>query len=201
MKVDQQHRAAAPHHPVRRHRRVDAARQQARDAAAGAGRQPAGARLLAEEVERVGPAASRCGSSAPDASRSTCQPRRLLDQPADLALDLRRRERQPLVGARRARRGTTPASRSPRSSRIAAASASKSCGPRPACEKFAMPNTRPQPLAHLVPAARSRPSSISIRPIDRPHRRHVEARQRRRRLRTSIWTNHGRFRPFSASSL
>ena len=53
VEVDEEHAAAAPHQPPRRHRRIDAARQQAGDAAADADRQAARARLLAEEVERL----------------------------------------------------------------------------------------------------------------------------------------------------
>ena len=86
--------------PIRGHRRIDAAREQARHAAAGAGRQAAGARLLAEEIERV-------VRHHLDVNRQRrlveidVPTLRLLDEPAHFALDLRRRERQPLVGSRR----------------------------------------------------------------------------------------------------
>ena len=107
-----------------------------------ADRQAAGAGLLAEEVERVVRSASRRGSSAPGSSRSTRQPLRFLDPPADLALDLRRRQRKPLVGAARGhaeRRAGRTVAEVARGSRCAIAS--KSSGARPAREKFAMPNT------------------------------------------------------------
>ena len=60
--------------------------------------------------------------------------------------------------------------------RMAAASASKSCGPRPACEKLAMPNTRRSALAHLVghgaprrrARSRSGPSPIGPRATSSP---------------------------------
>ena len=59
VEVDERGVAAAPHHPPRRHRRVDAARQQHQHAAAGAHRQPAGAGLLAEVVVGAPRARSR----------------------------------------------------------------------------------------------------------------------------------------------
>ena len=97
-------------------------------------------------------------------SRSTRQPFASLMQPADLALDLRRRERQPLVGARRrhaerrrrrdrrGRRGSPPPARRSRAAR----------GRR--SEKFAMPNTRPS-RSRTSSHGASAPSSISIRPM------------------------------------
>ena len=104
----------------------------------------------------------------------------LFDQAADLALDLRRRERKPLVGPARAdaeRLGLPVAERleDGRGQR------SKSCGPRPAYEKLAMPNTRPNALAHLVPR-RSGPSSISIRPMTERTLDDVEAGERRAQI-------------------
>ena len=201
MKVDQQHRAAAAHHPVRRDRRVDAARQQAGDAAAGAGRQAAGARLLAEEVERMVRQHLEVDASAPARSRSTRQPVRSLMQAADFALDLRRGERKPLVGAPRAARGTTPACRSPRSRRIAAASASKSCGAAAGIREVGDAEHVPHAVARPRPRRRPAPSSISIRPMTDRTPTTSRPASAARRLRTSICTNHGRFRPLSASSL
>ncbi len=98
MKVNQQHGTAASHHPIRRHRRIDAARQEARHAAAGPGRQTAGPRLLPEQIE----GAVRQHLDMNGERRVVeidAPPCRLFDQPADFALHLRRRERQPLVGA------------------------------------------------------------------------------------------------------
>ena len=53
MEVHEQNAAAATHQPPCGHRRIDTARKQARDAPAHADRHPAGARFLAEVVERV----------------------------------------------------------------------------------------------------------------------------------------------------
>ena len=102
MEVDEQHRAAAPHHAVRRHRRIDAARQQARHAC-----------RRCRSADRRRPAPCRRSRTRASGSISTwivssgvveidVPARRLLDEPADLALDLRRRERKALVGAARA---------------------------------------------------------------------------------------------------
>ena len=109
VEVDEQHRAAAPHHAVGRDRRIDAARQQTRDATAGPGRQSAGARLLAEEIEGVIrqhlEVNRQLGIVEIDVPAL-----RLLDETADFALDLRRRERQAFVGAPcgHAERGRSP---------------------------------------------------------------------------------------------
>ena len=179
MEVDQQHRAAAPHHPVRGDRRIDAARQQAREPPAGAGRQAAGARLLAEEVERVRRAASRCGSSAPDRSRSTCQPVACLISPPtsrSICGDVsgnRLSARRDADAKRRAaadRRGR---------SRIAAASASKSCGAAAGIARSSRCRTRGRSARATSSTAALAPSSISMRPMTERTLRDVETRQRR----------------------
>ena len=92
------HATPAPHQPPGRDRRIDAAREQADDPPAHADRQPARARVLAEEVERL--VRQRLDV---DGQLGVVQidvpPARLLDPPADFALDLRRGHRKPLVGA------------------------------------------------------------------------------------------------------
>jgi hypothetical protein len=88
MKVNQLYPAAAAHHPVRRDGRVDPARQQAGDAAAGSCRHAAGAGLLAEEVERLG--RQHLDVDGQRRMREVHLPLSgLPDQPADFALDLR----------------------------------------------------------------------------------------------------------------
>ena len=165
VEVDEQHRAAALHHAPRGHRRVDAARQQARHLAAHAGRQPARPALLAEGVERVVGHASRRGSSARGGREVHLPALRQLDPPAHLALDLRRLHREPLVGAldRHAeRRRVDVAEVAPgwrrRSPRCRAARA------RPA-RSWRSPKTRAQPLAHLLVGRRRARATISMRPI------------------------------------
>ncbi len=81
MEVHEGHGAAALHHAVRGHRRIDAAGQQARHASCGAGRQAAGAALLAEEVERLVGEHLDVTRRAPGCSRSTVQPRASLMRP------------------------------------------------------------------------------------------------------------------------
>ncbi len=97
MKVHEDHPAAAAHQPPRRDRRVDAAREQARDPPADADRQAAGAGMLAEEVERLVrqrlDVDGQLGVVEIDLPAA-----RFLDPPADLALDLRRGQRKALVG-------------------------------------------------------------------------------------------------------
>ena len=98
MEVDKGHIAAALHHPVRGDRRVESARQQGDDPARGSGRQAPKCASLVEVIERL-----VCQQLDMDDQLGGAQVHlpaaRLLDPPADLALDLRRGEREPLVRA------------------------------------------------------------------------------------------------------
>ncbi len=101
MEVDEVHVAAASHHPVGGHRRIDSAGQQAGHAPAGAGRQSARALFLAEEVEGL-PRQELEVNGQLRVGEVDPPPLRFLDEAADFALELRRRERHPLVGPPRA---------------------------------------------------------------------------------------------------
>ena len=97
MKVNRQHRTPAPHHPVGRDRRIDAAGEETCHASAGSARQTAGTRFLAEEVGRV--VGQHLDVNGEGRTAQIDAPSgRLFDEPADLALDLRRGERKALVG-------------------------------------------------------------------------------------------------------
>ena len=92
--------APAPHQPVRRHRRVDAAGQQADDPAADAGGHAARSGFLAEVIERF--ARERLDVNGEVGLAEVDLPAaRVLDAPAHFALDLRRRQRKAFVGAPR----------------------------------------------------------------------------------------------------
>ena len=97
MEVHERHDTAALHHAVRSHRRVDAPGQQARHASRGPRRQATGSALLVEVVERLGgqhlDVDDELGVAEVDPPAA-----RFLDASADLALNLRRGERKPLVG-------------------------------------------------------------------------------------------------------
>ena len=98
MEVHEVHAAAAPHQPPRRHRRVDAAREQADDAAADADRQTTSAWILAEVVERF--VGQRFDMNRQLRLRQVHVPAAsFLDPSADFTLELRRRQRKALVGA------------------------------------------------------------------------------------------------------
>ena len=98
VEVDEEHAAAAAHHAPRRDGRIDPAGQQARHAAAGSDRQAAGPALLAEGVERFMGQRFDADRELRIAEIDEPVPR-LLDAPADLALDLRGAQRKALVGA------------------------------------------------------------------------------------------------------
>ena len=200
MKVNEQHRAAAAHQAIRRHGRVDAARQQARHAAAGAGRQAAGARRPCRRSRTRRPAACRRARSAPGRSRSTRQPfaslmrpptsRSICGEVSGKRLSVRRAvTRNDSAADRRGRRGSPPPARRRRA------------GPRPAGEKYAMPNTCPQPIAHLRPRRSRRPARFRSVPSPSGSAATCRPASASCRLRTSIRMNHGRFLPLSASSL
>jgi hypothetical protein len=88
VKVHEEHGAAPPHHPIRRHGGVDAAREQARHAPAGPRRQAARARLLPEEIERL--VREHLDVNAQGRLVEIDPPALLLFDPAaDLTLDLR----------------------------------------------------------------------------------------------------------------
>ena len=100
VKVDEQHRAAPPHQAICGNRRIDPARQQTRHPATGSRRKPAGARLLAEEVERVVRQqvdVHRQLRIAEIDAPTGC----VLDAATDLEFDLGRRQRIPFVGTAR----------------------------------------------------------------------------------------------------
>ena len=198
VKVHEEHAAAAAHQPPRRHRRVDAAREQARDAAADADRQAAGAGVLAEKVERL--VRQRFDMNGQLGVVEIDLPAaRFLDPPADLALDLRRGQGKPLVG---------PAHRDAKRPRVLRAEIAQDLGgdgvdiercPSRARE-VAGAKDLGQPIAHASPVgavsrARPRPVPWSARTC-RTSRSAVASRI----LRTSRDTNHGRLLPLSAIS-
>src|SRR5205823_5838253 len=85
---------------IRGDRRIDASREKARHASGGAGRQTARAALLAEEIERL--VGQHFHVDDELRMREIDAPAfRVLDASADFALDLRRRQREALVGAPR----------------------------------------------------------------------------------------------------
>ena len=111
VKVDERRAAAASHHPPRRDRRVDAARQQRGDAARRADGQPARAAAACRSSKRAG----RHDLDANDERRVReidLPAARLLDAPADHALELGRRNRKLLVGAADTRRESSRRGRS-----------------------------------------------------------------------------------------
>ena len=150
VEVDEQHRAAAPHHPIRRHGRVDAARQQARHAPARAGRQPAGARLLAEEVERLVGQHLDVDRSAPAASRFTRQPFACLMRPPT-SRSICGEVSGKRLSARRADTRNDSTCRSPRSSRIAGREDVEIERRAPGIRVVGDAEDVPQPLAHAPP--------------------------------------------------
>ena len=175
VKMNQQHRAAAAHHAIRGDRRIDAARQQARHAAARSSRHAARGRLFAEEIERAVrqhlDVHGKGGVLEIDAPAP-----RLLDDPAHFAFDLRRRERQPLVGTR---------GRDAERVGLTAAQVGENCGRQRAEVVRAPIGVRevrdaehpPQPIPHLVP--RRVRSQLELDPAgNRSHRRHVQPGER-----------------------
>ena len=184
MKVHEVRAAAAANQPPRRDRRIDAAREQAQHAAARADRQPARARLPCRSRRTRRRSAPRRESSTSGCERLTGQPVAVLHAPADDALDLRRRNRKPLVGASRGDPETSSRyalrRRRPRAAAIASRSGATRAGAR---EKLPMPGSRASrartssqsragPEPHHDPAEhephvgrrRGRPSSASNRP-------------------------------------
>src|SRR3954467_4535469 len=92
--------AAAAHHAPRGDRGIDPARQQACDLATRADRQTAGPALLAEVIESL--VRERLDVNRQRGFIEVDRPAaRFLDPAADLALDLRRCERETLVGTSR----------------------------------------------------------------------------------------------------
>ncbi len=175
MEVDEQDEASAPHQPVRGDRRIDPARQQTRHAAARPGRQAAGARFLSEEIKR----ALRQHLDVNRERRPIeidVPPLRVLDPPAHLPLDLRRRERQPLVGARggHAKRRRLPIAEiveDGRRERVEIVRSLAGTG-----EVRDAEHAR-QPLAHVDP--RSVPPELDLDAAhERANRRHVKAGER-----------------------
>ena len=165
MEMNQNDRAAALHHPVRGDRRVDAARQQARHPPADAGRQPAGARLLAEGVERLVWRASRHGWSARDDR----------DRPASrrARLDARRRLRARSAGEvignrlspRVARHAEADGGASPRGPRESPPRAPRSRAARGRPSRSSRCRTRARRVRVTSVTAAVGPSTISIRPM------------------------------------
>ena len=128
-------------------------------------------------------------------------PLRLLDQAADFALDLRRREGNPLVGA---------ACADTEARRLAIAEVGQDrVGQLPEVVRRSGRRARSSrcrrrgaiAIAGRVASRRPDPRSISMRPITERTPVTSSPFSAGRRLRTSTWTNHGRLRPFSASSL
>ena len=98
VEVDESDAAAALDHPPRRHRRVDAPRQQARDPAARPAGQAPGPRLLPQAAERpVGQHLHPHRQGRP--VEVDPPPLGRLDAAPQVPLDLRRRQGKPLVGA------------------------------------------------------------------------------------------------------
>ena len=177
MKVHEQDAAAAPHQPPRRDGGVDAARQQARHAAADADRHAARAAFLAEVVERL--VRQRLDVDRELRLVEVDEPAsRFLDPAADLAFDLRRGQREPLVGPAGARPGTCARSRvaeivqdrrrdrvdverrAPRLREVGHAEHARRCGRGRPCQSAASPST------------------TSIRPMSTRTSRHADVRRR-----------------------
>ena len=170
------------------------------DASAGADRQPAGAALLAEGVERLASVSASTWMVSSGLVEVHRPAARFLDASADLALDLRRGQRKPLVGPprrhaerRRIRRVRDP-SGSPRQSRrrrAARGRRARSC---------ATPNTVAMRSRTRLP--RRRRARAPSRSAPSAPRTSFTSRSRvaSRRLRTSRAMNHGRFFPLSAIS-
>src|SRR5215470_17052016 len=95
--MDQQNGTAAAHHPERRNRRVDSAREETRQPPARASRQTTRTRFFAEVVEGV--LRKHLDVNRERGIVEVDRPSsHLLDPTADLPLDLRRGERESLVG-------------------------------------------------------------------------------------------------------
>ena len=188
--MHEQHAAATAHHPPRRNRRVDAPRQQAHDAAAGADRKPAGPAILAEEIERL--VGERLDVNRQLRVRQVHRPvARFLDPAADLTLDLGRRQRKALVGAARRQ----PERRGRRVAEIFEDGHGNRLDVerRPAgFREVADAEHARQPIPHHAPVRR-RARTISIRPISTRTAFTSRSDNAARRLRTSRATNHGRF--------
>ena len=173
--MHEQHAAATAHHPPRRNRRVDAPRQQAHDAAAGADRKPAGTAILAEEIERL--VGERLDVNRQLRVRQVHRPvARFLDPAADLTLDLGRRQRKALVGAARRqpeRRGRRVAEilEDGRGDRL-------DVERRPAgFREVADAEHARQPIPHHAPVRRRAQDDLDT-PHEHAYRFHVEVRQR-----------------------
>ena len=199
VEVHEGHRAAALHHAMRGDRRIDAARQQAHHATGRAGRQPAGAAFLAEEVERLVRSAARRESSSAGSSRLTRQPRASLMRPPtsrSICGDVIGKR----LSARRADTRKLSHVRSPRSSRIAVAmhvEIERQCGRR--SEKFAMPNVRR--MRSPTSSARRAGSEHDLDPAhQRAHVVHVEIGDRFSEIAHEAREEPRRFFPLSASS-
>ena len=191
--------AAATDHPRRRHRRVDAARQQDQHAPGRPHRQAAGARLLVEVV--VGPPAARSRPRRRTPDRTGRPSSR--SRPG---CGCRSRARDPATTPGTAcapaslRRGSwaRPAARG-RSRSTASVIAATSGGAVPATAKLARPQvvrSRRRASSMSVPS----PRAISMRPIGRRTSPTSSPASASRRLRARWRRNHGRFCPFSAIS-
>ena len=201
VKVDEHDPAAAPHHPPGGDRRVDAARQQAHDLAAGADGQPAGARLLAEEVERVVGQHLDVDGQLRIAADRRASPRAILIRPPTSRsisgdgignrLSARRAETR---NDRRILRHRDPRG-SPAA--IASMSSARPAGPGKIADAEARRDTRSR--TRVPVRARLQDD------LDAAHQRAARRARRRRAsppadCRTSRVMNHGRFFPLSAIS-
>ena len=203
MEVDEGDAASPAHHAVRRHRRVDAPREQAQGPPADARRQPARAALALQRVVGairqhldphvdVGPAQIHL----PAAGGLDAAPELALDSPATCAeRPCRRgwrapgsaRRRRPPRRGRRGRGRCPPPARRARA-RPGATARSWRCRRPGRCARA----RRPSP-----PPARASTRCVPSAPAPgRPSRSAVASR----RLRTRRSTNHGRLRPLSAIS-
>ena len=176
VEVHEQDAAAAPHHPPRRDRRVDAPGQQAHHPSTRADRKPAGTAILAEEIE--GFVGQRLDVNRQLGMRQVHRPvPRFLDPAADLTLDLGRRQRKALVG---------PARRQPERRRRRVAEIVEDCRGnrldlerRPAgLREIADAEHSRQPIAHHAPVGRRAQDDLDTS-HEHAHRLHVEVRQRR----------------------
>ena len=178
MEVDEDARgsraaSSATRRPANRCRRT-AGRRPGRSTPAGSPPAPA---LLAEEVEGLGLSAPRSWIVSSGCAEVDRPAARHLDAAADLALDLRRGDREALVGAARRDPERRRSLRTEVLRGSPSAMASKSSGARPARAKFATPNTRDTRSRTVVPIRRG-PSTISIRPISATHFVHAGAARR-----------------------
>jgi hypothetical protein len=181
--VHGQDRRAPVQQPPGRDRRVDSPRQQADHLAARAGRETAGAAVLAEEVERL--VAQRFEMDGQLGMREVDRPAAgLLDPATHLALDFRRGERKPLVRAPR---------RDPERPALLIAEILQDVRRHrldlqrraPRFREVADPEHPRQPLAHHVPAG-VRPQHQLDSPHQRPHRSHVEISGRRAQVANQL---------------